>query len=78
MLGLREVLKHTKLKKIKSVIVAPNLERISTEGILFFCSVVVLSDIEIFISYSKIFLVGHKIKSSYLIICFIISKIVMA
>lgn len=31
-LGLREVLKHTKLKKIKAIIVAPNLERISSEG----------------------------------------------
>ena len=31
-LGLREVLKHAKLKKIKAVIVAPNLERISSEG----------------------------------------------
>ncbi|XP_066917387.1 selenocysteine insertion sequence-binding protein 2-like [Clytia hemisphaerica] len=31
-LGLREVLKHTKLRRIKAVIVAPNLEKISSEG----------------------------------------------
>ncbi|XP_047143268.1 selenocysteine insertion sequence-binding protein 2-like isoform X2 [Hydra vulgaris] len=31
-LGLREVLKHLKVKKLKAIIVAPNIERISCEG----------------------------------------------
>lgn len=31
-LGLREVLKHLKLKKLKAVVIAPNLERIASEG----------------------------------------------
>ena len=31
-LGLREVLKHLKLKRLKAVIIAPNIERISSKG----------------------------------------------
>lgn len=31
-LGLREVLKHLKLKRLKAVIIAPNIERISAKG----------------------------------------------
>ena len=31
-LGLREVTKHLKLKKIKCVIVSPNLEKIQSKG----------------------------------------------
>lgn len=32
MCGLREVLKHLKLKKIKCVVVPPNLDKIRSEG----------------------------------------------
>ena len=31
-LGLREVTKHLKLRKIKCVIISPNLERIQSKG----------------------------------------------
>lgn len=31
-LGLREVTKHLKLKKIKCVIISPNLEKIQSKG----------------------------------------------
>lgn len=31
-MGLREVTKHLKLKKIKCVVVSPNLERIQSKG----------------------------------------------
>jgi ribosomal protein L7Ae-like RNA K-turn-binding protein len=31
-LGLREVTKHIKLKRIKCVIISPNLERIQSKG----------------------------------------------
>ncbi|XP_057310445.1 calponin homology domain-containing protein DDB_G0272472-like [Hydractinia symbiolongicarpus] len=31
-LGLREVLKHLKLKRLKAIVIAPNLERIASEG----------------------------------------------
>ena len=34
-LGLREVTKHMKLRKIKAVIISPNLERIQSKGKLF-------------------------------------------
>lgn len=32
MLGLREVTKHLKLKKLKLVIISPNLEKIQSKG----------------------------------------------
>lgn len=34
MLGLREVTKHLKLRRVKLVIISPNLEKIQSKGII--------------------------------------------
>lgn len=40
-LGLREVTKHLKLRKIKCVVISPNLERIQSKGMHMYCKDIV-------------------------------------
>jgi ribosomal protein L7Ae-like RNA K-turn-binding protein len=46
-LGLREVTKHLKLKKIKFVIISPNMERVKAKGKIYFCKVEKICRVEV-------------------------------
>lgn len=49
-MGLREVLKHLKLRKVKCVIISPNCERIQSKGILFLREFNSVRNLNVFLS----------------------------